>query len=268
MEVGLGIFAINLDRSPERWQRVEDQFSAQPWPLHRVVAIDGRDRDATLKYRGITAPHSDGVGWSMTRLKLMSYAEEACFCSHLKALRQFLDSDYRYAMILEDDARIIGDLAPVMAAVEDVCRGEAILKVSGTRRPGSRLALEVKDCGNSRIVRSFEPASNATAYIVTKAGASKLIEKASGILAPFDDYLSAPGLHGCPVLHVSPWAISNKWPKKDVPSTLSEGRSMMTRKRGVASWIEQRIVRARLRLALWVSTLRSGGRPIFARWSA
>lgn len=268
MAVNLGIFAINLDRSPERWERVISQFSQLSWPLHRIVAIDGRDRDTTLAYRGLTAAHPDGVGWSITRLRLVSFAEEACFCSHLKALRAFLASDYSHAMILEDDARIVGDLSPVFAVVEDACRGETILKVSGSPRTGSRLALFVKQAGAFRIVRSFEPASNATAYIVSKRAALKLIDRAERILAPYDDYLSAPGLHGCSVLHVSPWAITNKWPKKDVPSTLAETRSMMARKRGPVSWIQQVFLRARLRLSLWSNTLRSKGRLIRAPWSA
>jgi glycosyl transferase family 25 len=267
MAVSLGIFAINLDRSPDRWERISSQFSRQPWPLHRVVAIDGRDSDTTLAYRGLTAARPDGVGWSITRLRLVSFAEEACFCSHLKALREFLASDYSHAMILEDDARIVGDLSPVVAVVGDVCRGETVLKVSGSPRTGSRLARFVKQAGTFRIVRSFEPASNATAYIVSKSTALKLLDKAERILAPFDDYLSAPGLHGCSVLHVSPWAITNKWPKKDVPSTLAEGRTSMARKRGPVSWILQRFLRARLRLSLWRNTLWSKGRPILAPWS-
>lgn len=268
VDVNLGIFAINLDRSPDRWERVVSQFSEQPWPLHRVAAIDGRDRDATLAYRGLTAAHPDGAGWSITRLRLVSFAEEACFCSHLKALREFLASDHSHAMILEDDARIIGDLPPVVSVVGDVCQGETILKVSGTSRSGSRLALFVKQAGAFRIVRSFEPASNATAYIVSKDAARTLLDRAGRILAPYDDYLSAPGLHGCSVLHVSPWAITNKWPKKDVPSTLEEGRSQMVRKRDPVSWVRQRFLRVRLRLSLWSSALRSKGRPIRAPWSA
>ena len=268
MQINLGIFAINLDRSPERWERVVSQFSERSWPLHRVAAIDGREREATLAYRGLTAAHPDGVGWSVTRLRLVSFAEEACFCSHLKALRAFLASDHSHTMIIEDDARIIGDLSPVVAVVGDVCRGETILKVSGSPRRGSRLALLVKQAGAFRIVGSFEPASNATAYIVCKNTALKLIDRAERILAPYDDYLSAPGLHGCGVFHVSPWAITNKWPKKDLPSTLTEERSQMLQKRDLVSWGKQRFVRARLRLALWKSSLRSKGRPIMAPWSA
>lgn len=268
MKAKLGIFAINLDRSPDRWERVVSQFSELSWPLHRVVAVDGRDRHATLACRNLTAINADGVGWSATRQRMISFAEEACFCSHLKAMGEFLASDYSHAMIVEDDARIIGDLAPVVAVVEDVCRGETVLKVSGSPRRGTRLALLVKETGCFRIVGSFEPASNATAYIVSRAAAARLVANAATVLAPFDDYLSAPGLHGCSITHVSPWAITNKWPKKDVPSTLSEGRSAMGKKGGIASWISQGIFRVRLRLALWASVLRSMGKPVLARWSA
>lgn len=268
MEVSLGIFAINLDRSPDRWERVVSQFSGLAWPLRRVAAIDGRDRHATLACRNLAAIDAEeGVGWSATRLRMLSFAEEACFCSHLKALGEFIASDYSHAMIIEDDARIIGDLAPIIAVVGEVCGEDTVLKVSGSPRQGTRLALLVREAGSFRIVGSFEPASNATAYIVSNAAAARLVASAATILAPFDDYLSAPGLHGCSVVHVSPWAITNKWPRKEVPSTLAEGRSAMRKKRGAGPWISQRIFRGRLRLSLWASVLRSMGRPVFARWS-
>ena len=41
----LGIFAINLDRSPDRWATIERHFGNLPWPLHRVAAVGAKLRD-------------------------------------------------------------------------------------------------------------------------------------------------------------------------------------------------------------------------------
>ena len=49
----LGIFAVNLDRSPDRWATIERHFGHLPWPLHRVAAVDAsRDPEGVLAVRG------------------------------------------------------------------------------------------------------------------------------------------------------------------------------------------------------------------------
>ena len=90
---GLGIFPVNLDRSPDRWATIQQHFGHLPWPLHRVVAVDAsRDVDSVLAVRGMTlsAPPG-GVGWNPYRQRMFALVEEACFASHLLAWRQFLE---------------------------------------------------------------------------------------------------------------------------------------------------------------------------------
>ena len=41
----LGIFVVNLDRSPERWATIKRHFGSLPWPLHRVAAVGAKLRD-------------------------------------------------------------------------------------------------------------------------------------------------------------------------------------------------------------------------------
>ena len=64
----LCILAINLDRSVDRWRRIEEGFSKLPWPLERIRAVDAVDVEQTLAFRGqrLDLP-PNAVGWSMPR---------------------------------------------------------------------------------------------------------------------------------------------------------------------------------------------------------
>jgi GR25 family glycosyltransferase involved in LPS biosynthesis len=266
----MGIFAINLDRSPDRWKLIEAGFSALPWALHRVRAVDGRDVAATLAFRGhkmSMAP--DGVGWSYPRLRMVSVAEEACFCSHLAALRQFLDAGYTHALILEDDARIV---TPIDACVRDLLNlveGPQIAKLSGSHQLGRRAAFCVGTVGQQNLVRSFQPASNTAAYMVTRESAERIIARAGLTLATFDDFLSAPSLHGCEMLHVSPWVISNKGSGSKSTLTGSRTRHRANTRRGPLAWLLQAWRRAGLRLGVWRDAARGlrNSRFMLARWA-
>ena len=66
----LAFFAINLDRSPERWAEIERLFGDMPWPLHRVRAVDAREPEAVLAVRGqrmVSPPN--GIGPNLLRYR-------------------------------------------------------------------------------------------------------------------------------------------------------------------------------------------------------
>lgn len=257
MTARLGIFAINLERSPDRWAKVSRGFSALGWPFERIEAIDAHDLQATLAYREQTLalpPHA--LGWGVKRLRAFSLVEEACFCSHLKALRRFLETECTHALVLEDDAEPAADLGPLLPRIIAHAGGRAIVKLSGSTSSGSRFALVEATFGRYSLVRSLRPSSSAAAYIVSRPAAEALLERAGKLLVPYDDYISAPSFHGCEVLHVSPWPVKCQ----GMPSTMSSLRNTVSgvKKRDPYSWW----VQARRRLYI---RLVQGGSAI--RWS-
>ena len=89
------IYCINLDDKTDRWESMETQFKY--WEIEnytRVSAHDGRgdnDLGEILKGR-----YPDN----------MNSGEVGCVTSHLKALKEFLNSDQQCAIIMEDDCDI------------------------------------------------------------------------------------------------------------------------------------------------------------------
>ena len=88
------IYCINLDDKVDRWESMESQFKY--WEIEnytRVSAHDGREDDLGSMLKG---RYPDN----------MSSGEVGCVTSHLKALKEFLDSDEKCALIMEDDCDI------------------------------------------------------------------------------------------------------------------------------------------------------------------
>ena len=89
------VYCINLDGQPERWQYMEAQFKY--WELkdyHRISAYDGRADDLSGILQG-RYPEQ------------MTSGEVGCVTSHLKAIKQWMEtSDSPYAIIMEDDCAL------------------------------------------------------------------------------------------------------------------------------------------------------------------
>lgn len=261
---GLAVYAINLDRSQDRWETLKAAFEPLPWPLIRVSACDAReDPQGTLAVRGqsLLAP-PNGVGPNLLRARMFTLGEEACFASHMVTLRKFLETNASVAMVVEDDAIPDPQLAAVVEAVLAKGLKFEILKLEGIAASGSRAALDVMPVPGGRVVKSFKPSSGSAGYLVTRAGARKLLGRSGTLAAPYDDYLNNIGLHGAQVLHVAPWLIQ----QAQLPSLIGTAASRKVKTGGTRF-----MRRPRLRLRLWLDALaqapRYGFRFVQAPWA-
>lgn len=91
---GFKFFYINLDRAPERRERMEEQLCCRDIKFERVVAVDAA-KDSLAPY----VPSS----WQGGMLNAFK-AEIATTISHIKAIYQFYQSGESVGVILEDDA--------------------------------------------------------------------------------------------------------------------------------------------------------------------
>lgn len=250
----LAFFAINLDRSPHRWAEIQRLFGSMPWPLERVTAVDAGDPDAVLAVRGqkMTMP-PNGIGWNPLRHRMFALVEEACFASHVMALKAFLKTDHAHAVILEDDAVPLDGLADTLQRLLSSGIAFEVVKLEGLVRGGSRLAVPVLDLGAAQLVRSFRPASGGAGYLVTRTAAKRLVEKAGRLPMPLDDFLSNPGLHGCDVMHLSPWLIV----QAGADTTMGELRTphRHVKRRDPFHFAQQGLARIALRLKLWANAM-------------
>jgi GR25 family glycosyltransferase involved in LPS biosynthesis len=89
------IYWINLDRSEGRRKNMELILMNELMkntPNHRYAALDGKKKEAVDDLLGMDNKKEDS-----------SYYEYACLLSHLEVIREFNDSEYDVALVLEDD---------------------------------------------------------------------------------------------------------------------------------------------------------------------
>lgn len=159
---GIGIYVINLDRSPQRREFMFNQFhdlNLNPNMTHRVQGIDGRKLETyhfINKYR-----------W----YKWINHARLATTLSHLKAIRTaYLNGD-EYAMIVEDDVSFI--LAPLWE-VPLIDKLNALPEDWEIYRMMT-LAPLWKD-GSLAYMKPRQKSWGAQAYIVNRKAMKKIVE--------------------------------------------------------------------------------------------
>jgi glycosyl transferase, family 25 len=255
----LGIFAINLDRSPDRWAQIERHFGHLAWPLQRIAAVDARkDPAAVLSVRGLSLQFPpDGVAWNSHRNRIFMLTEEACLAGHVLTWRQFLKTDLAHALVLEDDAEPQAGFAETLSELLQSEPSADIVKLEGVFRPGGRKVLPLRRFGAHRLVRSLRPASGSAAYLVTRRGAERLLARVDHICVPADDFLWNPAFHGCDVAHVSPWLIMQSGMASVIATDKSAKRASVRAPFGRAALMPLRRGFERLKL-IWAVT---DGRP-------
>lgn len=97
------IYLINLDRATERLNSIVQEFKNQHLNYERIPAVDARNLEQE-KYSIQNKYDRD----------LLS-GEIACFLSHIKTLKTFLASDFEFAIIIEDDARLADNFDEIIS---------------------------------------------------------------------------------------------------------------------------------------------------------
>lgn len=129
----LATFLLNLDRHPDRLQRMSDQLAAEGLEWERFPAFDGaRMPDAELDR--LVAPKGP--------IPRMTRGARACTASQIAILQRFLETDAKYALILEDDAVLAPSLAEVLEALLATGTFDVLnLNRQTPRRAGKRLVV-------------------------------------------------------------------------------------------------------------------------------
>lgn len=180
----IGVFVINLDRSKERYAYVMKSIDPLNLPVKRISAVDGKKLlDAKIKEMVDEKAFITAIGYAPKRGTI------GCSLSHIDAWVTFLESDFEFALICEDD--ICFD--PVQ--VKDILN-----KALDQRKHWDVLNLETKERGmpltvkaldqNHSIVNYVIESNHSGAYLIHRGAALKLLQKALPIVMPIDHYFT------------------------------------------------------------------------------
>ena len=170
-------YIINLDRAQDRWKSVSEKFSSLGLNVIRVSAVDGK----TLHF-----PHPDFSSWKYFfyygRIKVPT--KVACYFSHIKALKAFLETDKSYAMICEDDVFPLPDLMDVVQDAMQYSDSWDFLRLNGIK-PTKGMNFASLSHG-FQLCCDLKTASGNGAKIVNRYAAETIIRKCLPMSLPHD----------------------------------------------------------------------------------
>lgn len=197
-------FLINLDRSPDRFAAMLPRLAAQDITFERIPGVDGM---ALSEDEFSEQTHQNRYYKSIRR------GEVGCQLSHLKALKRFLASGARYALVLEDDAEFDADFSKVLAEAlalrertPDPLLQWDVLKLNRKRR--RYIDLAALGARHRLVEYGLSVPSTTTAAVWTRPGAERWVRAYRGTARPIDCDLQHPWEFGLGILSVHPPVVS------------------------------------------------------------
>lgn len=179
------LYVINLDRSPDRIERLDKIFKNLNLSFIRVPAIDG----LKLEEKFISEVRKKQL-WPdpLTR------GEIACFLSHKAALTKVANGQDRFAAIFEDDVTLSDDAHYFLKNDEWIPQNAEIVKIE---THGKKVWMgEGIDLKNGYCIAPLKSRHiMAAGYIISKEAAKKLCSMMGTITFPFDHFLFNPKCH-------------------------------------------------------------------------
>jgi len=163
------IFVINLERRPQRLAHIRAQLEARGLPFTRIDAVDGQSQ----KDIGYPAQHPT-----------LTKPEFACYLSHLKAFRAFLETDAPRCLILEDDAVLAKNIAEVLDVDAFFASDNAIIRLDAPteaewHHPVRVARKPIAQHGRYAMFHLRSSALGSAAYVISRTVAQRILREFS-----------------------------------------------------------------------------------------
>jgi glycosyl transferase family 25 len=173
-------FLINLDRNPERLERMSALLARMELPYQRIAAIDG----ATLTDAALT-----GASPALSR------GEVGCLLSHRAAWQIIAGGPDPYGAVLEDDIHMAPDLPGFLSGWDWIPDGADVVTLEAGRRSVAIAATGTIEHARRKVSPLASTHSGAATYIISAALARRL-SAAPVANRPADAVLFDPPVRG------------------------------------------------------------------------
>jgi glycosyl transferase family 25 len=187
------ILLINLARATERRQKMEARFDELGLAFELLDATDGRALTtaeralADNERRRWITPHP------------LSDNEIGCCISHCRAMGRLVESGERMAAIVEDDATLAPDFPRVLAAIETLDTPFDVIDLHRTFKKGEMFLSCRPLLPGFSLGRIGYAHINATAYVMSSAGARKFLARVPPFVHMVDKEMHRPWANGLDV---------------------------------------------------------------------
>ncbi len=196
----LACFVINLDRSPDRMQRIGRDLDQLGLAYERHTAVDGRLLDLACE------PGFDADGYARWHGKAAVPNKVGCYLSHMGVMKRFLETTHAHCLVLEDDALLCSDFDQVLQQVLDSPANGDLTLLYGNRRHVA-LPLAQLPCGR-KIVGYWGKQTGAVAYLVNRKAAEAFVQHMLPMRLPLDHAFSQVWAMGIRMRGVHPFPVT------------------------------------------------------------
>lgn len=178
-------YLINLDRSADRLEFMENEFKRNDLSFVRVPAVDGRLLSDNERYAV--------MGTEQRADMPISPSEIGCFLSHRKCLELIAGASDPYAAIFEDDVALSNDAHHFLKADTWIPKGSDVIKIE---THGQVIQIEnlTKVAATSRYIGQLLSKHVCMGgYIVSKEAAQHILKYMDKISLPVDYLFFDPG---------------------------------------------------------------------------
>ncbi|MBY0410954.1 MAG: glycosyltransferase family 25 protein [Burkholderiaceae bacterium] len=216
--MSLPIVFINLHRDAERRLRLFTALQQTPLKSQRFPAVWWTD----LPVEEMQRMYSDAVN-AQQYYKPLSNGEKGCYASHIGAWQLLLASDAPALVILEDDVLLRPQFTEVIHAVAALQEPWDMVKLLGRDPEKMRSARPLT--ANTRLVDYRRVPSMTAGYVISRAGATKLLAHRQPFGRPIDvdlrfwwecDKLRILGVSPSAIALDDTSEISTIWQERDV----------------------------------------------------
>jgi GR25 family glycosyltransferase involved in LPS biosynthesis len=194
---------IHMPGSTNRAANVEHLLFSLP-EAQVVEAVNGRDvvaRNAmSLRPGDLYAPSYPfrlGPG------------EVGCFLSHRRCWQRIVDSDWDYALIVEDDLALDPPLwAQAQALIAARAGPESFIRLPAKRREVA--AVQIGQHGDSKLFLPKVIGLQTVAQVVGRTAAKRLLDATAILDRPVDTFLQMHWIHGQPIQTILPNGVSEQ----------------------------------------------------------
>lgn len=192
-------YVINLAYATERWAIMEGQLNQLTIDYTRIEAVYGD----TLKL-----PHPDynSLKYNILHGKTTNKRELGCYFSHIKALRAFMESGAKYALVLEDDIQLPNGLLNLIEQAIHYCDHWNLLRLTSFK-PGEQLAFAKLD-DQYALSYNLKVLKNTGAYVIDRHAAQCILDRMLPMCLPYDVALDRNWRYGFKTACISPLPIT------------------------------------------------------------
>lgn len=204
-ENNLCIYLINLDRAKERLNFVLPFIEGLGFPVERISAVDGRN----ISLEDVDYDPEE----YLRRFKM--YPEPGtigCALSHMRVWELFMQSQYDYALIFEDDVQFDPEILKTHVDF-CVCNNKLWDMVFFELIHRGWPVEILKTDSDHALCTYLANVQHAGCYLISRKAAQRLIDNFYPIRMPVDHYMTATWQFGLRLLGIEPRLVKQVLPE-------------------------------------------------------